>query len=121
MINDLFFELMKNNFIAVLKKKNTSSIEIDDLSIDYNGQLNEQFLNQLNCLKVHTDLLQKASTEHDELAMQSALLKLRSHAMTLSSFFEAIAEDSEVLLKMNNWPEIPEGYQLPAHYGLPGK
>lgn len=41
--------------------------------------------------------------------------------MTLSSFFEAIAEDSEVLLKMNSWPEIPEGYQLPAHYGLPGK
>ncbi|WP_225084879.1 hypothetical protein [Pectobacterium colocasium] len=118
MINDLFFEIMKNNFISVLKKKSTSAIEMDDLSIDYNGQLNEQFLKQLTLLKVHTDLLNKASAENDELAMQSALLKLRSHAMTLSSFFESIAEDSEMLLKIDSWPAIPEGYQLPDHYDL---
>lgn len=62
-------------------------------------------------------LLSRAKSVNDELAMQSALLRLRSYTMGLSSLFDAIADDAETILKTGRWPERPEGYELPDCYG----
>ncbi len=51
--------------------------------------------------------------------MQSTLLRLRTNVMSLSSFFDAIVEDSEIILRLETWPEIPKGYKSPENYNTP--
>lgn len=55
-----------------------------------------------------------ASSGGDALVTQSTLIHLRAHAMSLSSFFENIAEDVEYLLLEPEWPDIPEEYIAPS-------
>lgn len=49
-----------------------------------------------------------SAVEGDDLALKTALLMVRAHAMSLSSFFDAIVEDSEFLLRNGTWMEFPD-------------
>ncbi|TCV91092.1 hypothetical protein [Biostraticola tofi] len=116
MNNFLFFDEMKDIFLDLLSHKSDLPIDIDDLSINYNRSLEELLIKQLTLLHLKTKLLALAKNNDDELAMQSALLRLRTHAMSLSSFFDNIVEDTEVILRTGTWPEFPEDYKIPNHY-----
>jgi hypothetical protein len=107
-MNTLFLNDMKDDFIIILDKKSASPIDKDHLSIDYEADLDEQMEKYLRLLREQEKLLSQAKSKGDEPAMLSALLRLRTHAMSLSSFFDAIAEDTEIILRLDTWPEIPE-------------
>ena len=111
-MDDLFLNNIGNNFISILEKKNPS-VDKDNLSINYRRTLKELFDKHLELLHKQEKLLSLAKSEGDEILMQSALLRLRSHAMSLSSFFDAIADDAEFIIRLEGWPEIPEGYKQP--------
>lgn len=91
------------------------------MAIDYQDSIVVRFDRQLSLLKENTELLTQAKKENDELAMEVALLRIRTHAMSLFGFFDAIAEDATLLTKMDGWPDIPENYQVPEHYNYPNK
>lgn len=111
MKNHLLFDSMKKNFISILNKKSSNQVNEDDLFIDYSDSLNDIFNKYFSLLEEQEKLLSVAREKNDELEMQSALLKLRTHAMSLASFFEAIVEDAEITLRLDTWHEIPEDYQ----------
>jgi hypothetical protein len=114
-----FLDEMKGNFLEILNRKSPLPIDIDDLAINYSESLESSLARYLTLLRSKTELLAQAQKNDDELAMQSALLRLRTHAMSLSSFFEAIVEDTETVLRTGEWAEIPENYNIPEHYKDP--
>nr|WP_314424708.1 hypothetical protein [uncultured Erwinia sp.] len=99
---------MKDNFIALIESRSHSSVDSNDLSIDYETDLDKQLERYLTLLSEQEALLAFSKSTGNDLSMLSALLKLRTHAMSLSSFFDAIVEDAEIILKLNNWPEISD-------------
>ncbi|WP_197083081.1 hypothetical protein [Chromobacterium sp. LK11] len=112
-----FLDEMKIDFLEIINEKSSSAVDVDDLSIDYRASLENLLLKYMALCQSRAALLSRAKSVNDELAMQSALLRLRSYAMGLSSLFDAIADDAEAILKMGEWPELPEGYVLPDCYG----
>ncbi len=116
MKNRIFLDEMKENFLSILHQKSTKSVEIDDMAIDYRHSLEYKLGKQLSLLEDKVNLLSEAKKNADEIAMKAILFEIRIHAMSLSSFFDAIAEDATLLIKTDGWPDIPENYQLPEHY-----
>jgi hypothetical protein len=116
---DFTFDSIKDSFIYILGEKSPNPVDKSDLFIDYGAALDDRFAQYLYLLQEQVDLLNVAKEKNDELAMQSALLRLRTNAMSLSSFFDAIVEDSEIILRLETWPEIPEGYKFPENYNAP--
>ncbi|MDH0340182.1 hypothetical protein [Chromobacterium haemolyticum] len=112
-----FFDKMRSDFLEVLKEKSSGIIDVDDLSVDYSESLERWLLKYMELCRSRAALFSPAKSVNDELAMQSALLRLRSYAMGLSSLFDAIADDAETILKTGEWPELTEGYELPDCYG----
>ncbi|QTL92766.1 hypothetical protein [Aeromonas jandaei] len=102
------FDSIKENFLYILGEKSHNSVDKNDLFIDYGDVLDDRFVKYLCLLQEQVNLLSIAKEKHDDLAMQSALFRIRTHAMSLSSFFDAIVEDSEIILRLETWPEIPE-------------
>ncbi|KER04456.1 hypothetical protein LGZ99_13680 [Photorhabdus temperata] len=121
MTNYSFLDEMKENFLGILNQKSAHSVDIDDLSVDYNVLLESKLVRHLELLQSKAALLAQAKIHNDELAIRAAILEIRIHAMSLSSFFDAIAEDTEVLLRTGKWSEIPEDYKIPDHYNYPSK
>lgn len=119
MKNNPIFESIKENFISILEERSSSPVDKDELFVDYSDALDDRFEKYLDLLRAQEMLLTLAKKQGDELAMQSALLQLRTHAMSLSSFFNAIVEDAEIILRLEAWPELPEGYKLPEYYNVP--
>ncbi|MGP3591265.1 hypothetical protein [Vagococcus sp. WN89Y] len=107
-MNTLFLNDIKSCFDAILDEKCAIPINKNDLSIDYESDLNAQMENYLRLLSEQVTLLSQANGKRNELAMVSALLRLRTHAMNLSTFFDAIVEDAEVILRLDTLPEISE-------------
>lgn len=118
MITYEFLNEIKDLFPLILKQKSAQLVDTDDMAINYKGSIIDRLDRQLFLLKENTELLSQARKENDELAMQAALLRIRSHSMSLSSFFDAIAEDATLLIKADGWPDIPENYQVPRHYNF---
>lgn len=119
MITYEFLDEIKELFPLILKQKTTQPIVTDDMAIDYQDSIVDSFGRQLFLLKENTELLAQAKKGNDELAMEVALLRIRTHAMSLSGFFDAIAEDATLLIRTDGWPGIPENYQVPEHYNYP--
>jgi len=119
MINYEFLNEIKGLFPLILKRKASQSIDTDDMAIDYQDSIVDRLDRQLFLLKENTELLAQAKKENDELVMEVALLRIRTHSMSLSGFFDAIAEDVTLLIKADGWPDIPENYQVPEHYNYP--
>ncbi|PTU63393.1 hypothetical protein DBB33_24415 [Chromobacterium haemolyticum] len=94
-----FFDKMRSDFLEVLKEKSSGIIDVDDLSVDYSESLERWLLKYMELCRFRAALFSPAKSVNDELAMQSALLRLRSYAMGLSSLFDAIADDAETILK----------------------
>ncbi|CQJ62516.1 hypothetical protein [Yersinia rohdei] len=111
-----YLDEMKGNFLEILNKKSALPVDTDDLAINYNVSLESSLIKYLALLQSKTELLSQAKRSGDEIAIQSALLRLRSHAMSLSSFFDHIVEDIEVILRTGEWLDIPEDYVIPEPY-----
>lgn len=107
-MNTLFLNNMKDDFINILEERFESSVDKKNLSIDYEADLDEQMAKYIRLLREQERLLSLAKSNGNELEMLAALLRLRTHAMSLSSFFDAIVEDAEVILRLDTWPAIPE-------------
>ncbi|MCO7256548.1 hypothetical protein KSI86_20545 [Dickeya oryzae] len=116
MNNYSFLDKMKEDFLDTLEQKSSTQIDIDDLSINYSCSLDEWLKKRLSLLQRNIDIFIHAKIDGDEVAMQSSLLISRTHAMGLSSFFDAIVEDIEVILNTGEWDGIPEEYKLPEKY-----
>lgn len=116
MITYEYLDEIKEIFPLILKQKKIQKVDIDDMAIDYRDSIGDRLDRYLSLLKINTVLLSQAKIENDELAMEVALLRIRTNAMSLSGFFDAIAEDATLLIKADDWPDIPENYQLPEHY-----
>lgn len=121
MITYEFLDEIKELFPLILKQKATQPIVTDDMAIDYQDSIVDRLGRQLFLLKENTELLAQAQKGNDELTAEVALLRIRTHAMNLSGFFDAIAEDATLLIKTNSWPDIPDNYQVPEHYKFPHK
>ncbi|TCV91000.1 hypothetical protein [Biostraticola tofi] len=112
----LFLDEMKDIFLDILCQKSDLPVNTDDLADNYNRSLEMLLIKQLTLLQSKTALLAKAKNNDDELTMRAAILEMRTHAMSLSSFFDNIAEDTEVILETGTWQEFTEDYKIPEHY-----
>ncbi|MGV3347103.1 hypothetical protein ACGVWS_15760 [Enterobacteriaceae bacterium LUAb1] len=116
MITYAFLDEIEKNFPLILNGKSTSPADIDEMAVDYSVPLENQLIRQLSLLESKTNLFLEAYKCNDEVTMKAALLEMRTHSMSLSGFFDAIAEDATLLIKTNGWPDIPENYRVPEHY-----
>lgn len=119
MIKIPFFESLKNTYIQVIQVISMRSLDRDDLMIDYDSNLDSFFLSDMERLSAATELLRKAKELDDKITMQAALVYIRSSSVRLSGFFENITDDTDFFLKKNDWPDIPDDYQVPENYNYP--
>ncbi|WP_146022599.1 MULTISPECIES: hypothetical protein [unclassified Pseudomonas] len=96
---------------AEIAKDKIECLEADGLRIDHGEDLFLQVAKYGSLLRDSIRRLEESGV--DELAVQSALIHVRLHAMSLCSFFDDIAEDAERLLIEAKWPDIPEDYITP--------
>lgn len=96
---------LRGLFEGIAKAK-IGNFDNDKLSIDYDCNLNEAFDKYAGLLCHSIKTLD--SGKADDLIAQSALMMIRTHAISLSSFFDAIADDAELFIKSGRWAEIPE-------------
>lgn len=101
---------LRGLFVLISKAK-LGGFDGEKLSVDYSRDLNEAFNKYAGLLCKAIEMLE--SGKEDDLVAQSALMVIRTHAMSLSSFFDAIAEDAEFFLRSGGWGGIPENYVLP--------
>lgn len=89
---------------AALQK--VGEFDRDKFKIDFSGNLSVRLDKYLSRLCEAANKM--SAVEGDDLALKTALLMVRAHAMSLSSFFDAIVEDSEFLLRSGTWMEFPD-------------
>ena len=105
------------------KSSEIDGFSVDDWSINYELDLDEDLNNELANLQMELDLLKCALQENDLITVKCALVMVRLHSLNLSNFFMNIFEDIEKA----GWsegaklPNVPEGYQVPQHYNYGGR
>ncbi|WP_413724595.1 hypothetical protein [Sodalis sp. RH16] len=119
MNKSLFMNELKDTYIQILQDFFAKNDRI--VSMDIQLDLDQDFEEQINCLRDAVSLLKKAREADDKIATQAALLHISSYAMGLSSFFGNIDSDATKLLRAPQWPAIPENYKIPEHYHFPHK
>ncbi|MGY6036926.1 hypothetical protein [Aeromonas sp. AE23HZ002T15] len=110
------FDDIKGSFVHILESKNPVPVDTNVLFIDYSAALDDRFERYMDLLQEQSKLLLLAKENDDDIEMLSSLLKIRTHAMSLSSFFDAIVEDAEIIIKLGAWPKIPDGYKTSEGY-----
>lgn len=83
------------------------------LAINYQNNLDDRLVNRLELIYGLIEKLESAYKRSNELEIQGALLRIRSHAMSASSLFSSIADDIETLLQSGEWQGFPEDYRFP--------
>lgn len=116
-----FFEKIKNSYIQLMQTACIKQQNRDDLMVDYDCNLDALFSSDVERLSTATELLRKAKESDDKITMQAALVYIRISSIRLSGFFENITDDADFFLKKNDWPDIPDDYQVPEHYNYPYK
>lgn len=112
-----FFNDIKDSYVQMMASL-SSEVE-DELLIDEESDVDDIFYQYLHKLNDSAALLKNAKSAGDELAVQAALVYIRVYSLRLSCFFEDIKDDTDTLLKVSVWPDIPENYQVPEHYNYP--
>ena len=121
MIKEINFDELKDIYLQLSKVMTKETIDEGDLLIDYKAQQCASFYRGLELLGNAKKFLEQAKLNDDKAAIQAALVYIRVYSMNLSSFFDSFKEDADTLLKASDWPDIPEGYKIPAHYNYPIK
>jgi len=119
MISKLLFDKMNEDLVCIFERKSPVPTAKTNSFMGSKRSLDERFERYLYVLQKLEIFLSQAKSDNDEIAMQSILFRLRAQAMGLSSFFDAIVKEAENVLRLDTWPEIPEGYELPKHYQDP--
>ncbi|MBP2153422.1 hypothetical protein [Erwinia rhapontici] len=114
-----FFNDIKDSYVQMMASL-SSEVE-DELLIDEKSDVDEVFYHYLHKLNDSVVLLKNAKSAGDELTVQAALVYIRVYSIRLSGFFEDIKDDTDTLLKLSVWPDMPENYQVPEHYKFPHK
>jgi len=117
MTKTTFFNDIKDSYVQMMGCL-SSEVE-DELLIDEKSNIDEIFYQYLHKLNDSVMLLKNAKAAGDELTVQAALVYIRVYSIRLSGFFEDIKDDTDTLLKVSVWPDIPENYQVPEHYNYP--
>lgn len=112
-----FFNDIKDSYVQMMARL-SSEVE-DGLLIDEKTDIDEIFYHYLHKLNDSVVLLKNAKSAGDELTVQAALIYIRVYSLRLSGFFEDIKDDTDALLRLSVWPDIPENYQVPEHYNYP--
>ncbi|HBW40039.1 MAG TPA: hypothetical protein DEF84_04340 [Leclercia adecarboxylata] len=121
MIKALFFEKIKDSYIQLMQAMCIKQQYHDELMVNYDCNLDKVFSSDMARLSAATDLLRKAKESDDKITVQAALVYIRISSMRLAGFFENIKDDTDLFLKKNDWPDIPDDYQVPEHYNYPYK
>lgn len=123
-------DLIRNTFIGLAESIGVSrekmNSEMDEKGrfewcIDYSYSLGEQLKNDLDELLRFFEILRLALQKRDHSAASVALLYCRIHSQNAAGFFLNIKDEVDrvaVLDKRFSWPCIPDGYELPKHFGL---
>ncbi|MDR0805513.1 MAG: hypothetical protein LBN41_02040 [Enterobacteriaceae bacterium] len=118
MTHYLFFDEMKSDFLDILNHRSILPVDPDNLSIDYKISLGNSLFEYLTLLQSKTELLTLAKINNDKMVMQSALLLIRTHAMSLCSSFDDIVEDAKLILRVYGYIESQNNYQIPTDYNI---
>jgi len=117
--------LTKPNLLQNIKKAlsvlaDKCDLTEDQLAVDYSLDLDDELYEELNKLALISQALQNALADGDMIAVKAALVMCRICTMNLRNFFSDIFDDIESIGWSDNynWPQIPDGYQLPEKYLL---
>ncbi|MCA6221228.1 hypothetical protein [Photorhabdus antumapuensis] len=119
MKDKFLFEELKTSYLKLFSEQSNAKVDLDGLSVNYGKDIDVSYIEYLQRLFDSQKLLDSAISTGDRLAVQAALLRIRVHSMTLSSFFEAFTNDADELLNIVDEPKIPEDYKIPDHYNYP--
>ncbi|MBV8622565.1 MAG: hypothetical protein JO174_03670 [Herbaspirillum sp.] len=123
-VQEVFLSLAQS--IGLSKKEMMAEIDDNEQChwvLDYEISLDDQFNRHLERLIFLFGLSKKARMERDELAAFAALVGARVYAHRLMNLFENIEGELDKVLFRDArfiWPEIPENYEFPDHYGVIG-
>ena len=118
---EIDFEKLKQTILLAAKKQGLSEeYVIKNWHVNYKVDQNEDFIDTLSKLQEEIKLLNQAIVANDLLTSIRTIVRAKIYSHILMNFFENINDDIVQLgwgdeLK-DKWPDIPEGYQVPAHY-----
>jgi hypothetical protein len=118
---EIDFEELKQTILLAAKKQGLSEeYVIKNWHVNYKVDQNEDFIDTLSKLQEEIKLLSQTIAANDLLTSMNAILMAKIYSQLLADFFDKINDDIFQLgwgdeLK-GKWPDIPEGYQVPAHH-----
>ncbi|MHC5226278.1 hypothetical protein [Ignatzschineria sp. LJL83] len=118
---DIEFEEIKKLIVLVAEWQGVLKEDlIQDWSIDYKIDLNEEFNSIVKDLFQEMKLLTQAREKEDDLTALIAIIGAKVKSQSLMNFFIDIHDDIERLMWgdefVGKWPSIPEEYKIPEDY-----
>lgn len=108
------------NLLVALAKGNGVSMEVlledEDWQVNYRRSLQEKFEKSFGYFLEAIRLARDAYAEGDVVSARCGLVEAIVRAGILQDFFGAIDADLIKILREVDWPEIPEGYEIPERY-----
>jgi hypothetical protein len=118
---EIDFEELKQTILLAAKKQGLSEEYVNEnWMIAYDFNENKKYTVILSNLKEEIKLLNQAIVANDLLTSIRAIVRAGMYSQLLADFFDKINDDIFQLgwgdeLK-GKWPDLPEGYKVPAHY-----
>jgi len=108
-----FFQNLKDILRSEFGARCVGGFDDKNLALDYGNNTDGRIKMFFELIGQMTGKILLARDNNDQIAIQAALIHVRVHAISLSTLFNALADDIETLLLSGGWPEIPENYRLP--------
>lgn len=98
-------EELKKAFISTLGMREKVVKDFNDLRINYKDNLDLLLQEKHDALRKMIEILKRGKIYKNESIILNSLIRIRLAAKDLSGFYEAIANDAEVLMALEGWPE----------------
>ncbi len=98
-------EELKKAFLSILDTRKKEVKDFNNLRINYIDNLDLILQEKQDAMSKMIEILKRGKIYKNESIMLNALIRIRLDAKDLSGFYEAIANDAEVLMALDGWPE----------------
>ncbi len=97
-------EELKKAFLSILDTRKMEVKDFDNLRINYIDNLDLILQEKKDAMTKMIEFLQKGKIYQNEAIQLNAMIRILLIAKDISGFFQAIANDTEVLMALDGWP-----------------
>ncbi|MGJ0481059.1 hypothetical protein [Pantoea agglomerans] len=119
MININLLDDFSCEFLNLMKNIGGDKFQNEKFYLAEGYSIADSIQRDINNINISIELFIKARNNNDELAMQAALLHIRTFMMGVYGVFYQTVEDIDHFLETPKEINFPADYKIPEHYNYP--